>query len=96
MKARRYIGILLMACLPLLVVGQDKGIGEKEQLKIQAKKEKEQAKGAKQAEKELMKHHLAIQDKKTAKRIKRNQKKSKGQKHHQGDPFWNRLFSKKR
>lgn len=77
--------VLLFAMLPLFVLAQkDKGISEKQQLKIQAKKEKERAKEAKQAEKELMKHHLSIQDKKTAKRIKKNQRLSNKQKRRPG------------
>ena len=88
--------MIILAFLPLLVSAQSEGISAKDQKKIQAKKEKERAKEAKQAEKDLMKRHLEIQDKKTRKRIKKNQRKSKSQHHHKNGPFWNRWFSRKR
>ena len=97
MGFRKHIAALMMVCVPLMVVSQsDKGITEKDQMKIQAKKEKEKAKNAKQAEQEMNKRHLKIQDKKTRKRIKKNQKKSKNQSHTNREPFWSGWFSRKR
>ena len=96
MSFRKYITALMLVCIPLMVMSQDKGITEKDQMKIQAKKEKEKAKNAKQAEKEMNKRHLDIQDKKTRKRIKKNQKKSNNQSHSNREPFWNGWFSRKR
>ena len=96
MGFRKYIAAFMLVCIPLMVVSQDKGITEKDQMKIQAKKEKEKAKNAKQAEKEMNKRHLDIQDKKTRKRLKKNQKKSRNQSHNNREAFWSGWFSRKR
>ena len=96
MGFRKYITAFMLVCIPLMVVSQDKGITEKDQMKIQAKKEKEKTKNAKQAEKEMNKRHLDIQDKKTRKRLKKNQKKSQNQSHNNREAFWSGWFSRKR
>lgn len=95
--ARLLLPLLLLLFRPLTSTAQDDGRSQKEQEKILAKEEKKKKKEARRAEKELFKKHLERQDKATAKRIKRNQRKSdrRGPGGHR-DPWIKRVFSKKR
>lgn len=90
---RTRILALLLLVLPMASHAQEAGRSQKEQEKIQARKEKQQKKDAKKAEKELWKQHLARQDKATAKRLKKNRRRSdrKGQEG-QGDGWFSRTF----
>ena len=74
-KALRSL-VLLLALLPMAVSAQEEGRSQKEQEKIQAKQDKKKKKDARKAEKELWKQHLDRQDKATAKRLKKNRRRS--------------------
>ena len=69
------------------------GIGQRDQERIKAKKEKADAKEVKKEEKRLNKKHLSNQDKATRKRMKHNKRRAvkQGNNGHR-DPFFKRLF----
>ena len=84
-----------LAAMPKVVYAQDGGIGQKEQERIQERKEKDEKKKLRKQHKNDRKRHLSHQDKATRKRIRQNTKRSDkhGSGHHR-DPFLKRLFTK--
>ena len=93
---RFLLATTLVVSAPVTLHAQDEGIGKKEAERNQAKKEKEDKKATRIAEKENRKRHLGIQDKATRKRIKQNTKRAgkHGTNTHR-DPFFVRLFGRR-
>ncbi|MBK8339581.1 MAG: hypothetical protein IPK99_06040 [Flavobacteriales bacterium] len=87
--------LALLAALPEAMHAQDGGIGQKEQERIQERKEKDEKKKLVKQRKNDRKRHLSHQDKATRKRIRQNTKRADrhGSGHHR-DPFLKRLFTK--
>lgn len=94
---RSLLCLLLLDALPAPVVAQEKGVSRKEQIKAQARKEKEREQAAAKQQKEGLKRHQDIQDKATRKRMRRNARRTDrhGTSGHR-DPFLQRIFRRKR
>ncbi len=95
MRSLRPLLFLAMLLAAPAVVRAQEGIGQKEQERIQERKEKEEKKKLAKQRKNDYKRHMANQDKATRKRIKQNTKRA--DKHGTGrhrDPFLKRLFTK--
>jgi hypothetical protein len=91
MRAR--ILALLLLAYPLAAPAQDAGRTQKEQVRIQAKQEARKKKEARKDEKERWKRHLSHQDKATARRLKRNKRRSDRKGHEgQGDSWLSRML----
>ncbi|MCB0795501.1 MAG: hypothetical protein KDB88_12255 [Flavobacteriales bacterium] len=93
-----WLRTLLIVLTLILVPGvqaQEKGVSRKQQEKHLARKEKQDAKARVKQEKADRKRHLAMQDKKTRKRMRKHTKRAdrKGSGRHR-DPFLKRLFTK--
>lgn len=95
-RGLRWLFVALMtSAVPLALPAQDAGITQKQQERIQAKKEKEKKKEKVRKEKADRKRHLAIQDKATRKRLKRNTRRAdRGGPGPHRDPFLKRLFGR--
>jgi hypothetical protein len=87
---------LLFAGLTVHAQG-DKGITQKQQEKNLVRKEKEDAKAKKKADREAQRRHLSIQSKDVRKRIRKNTKRAdrKGSGRHT-DPFYKRWFKSRK
>ena len=96
MRSFRFLFTLaLLLAPPLAMHAQEGGIGQKEQERIQARKEKNEKKKLAKQRRNDHKRHMAIQDKATRKRLRQNTKRA--DKHGSGrhrDPFLKRLFTK--
>lgn len=92
-NATRRMMFLCMLLLAAPTVMAQGGIGQKQQERIQAKKEKEEKKAKAKKAKEDRRRHLSNQDKATRKRMKRNGKRADrhGKSTHR-EPFLRRLF----
>lgn len=79
------------------VLAQDAGLSRKQQMKLQEKKEKEREKERLSKEKEARRRHMAIQDKPTQKRLKRQNRRAdaQGSRGHR-DPWHRRVLTRKR
>ncbi|MBP8823857.1 MAG: hypothetical protein KBH07_09445 [Flavobacteriales bacterium] len=89
----RTVFLLLLTTGASTVAQGQAGIGQRDQERIQEKKQKTDAKEVKKEEKRLRKKHLSNQDKATRKRMKRNKRRAgkQGNSGHR-DPFLRRLF----
>lgn len=87
----------VVATVPLASHAQEEGISRKQQERILAKKAKEQKKEKAKQDKAGRERHLAIQDKETRKRMKRQNRRAErsGSGPHR-DGFLTRLFSRRR
>jgi Flp pilus assembly protein TadB len=72
----RWIGMATVMLVASTALPAQDGISRKKQEKIQAQKAKEEKKELARKEKEGRKRHLALQDKSTRKRMKRNSKRA--------------------
>ena len=105
MKFVLKIFLALLFFLPLEVIPQDKDGDSKEpkkeklskaKRKAEKKKWKAKRKQEKKERKAVKKHHKRVQDKKTLRRMKRDKRKANRNNRHQGQPFFKRIFSKKK
>lgn len=90
--------LLVLVCASATTYAQgDKGITEKQALKMQAKKDKEKAKAKKKADRDARKRHLSIQSKDVRKRMRKNTNRAnrKGSGRHV-DPFYKRWFKSRK
>lgn len=83
----------LIVCAAGVNAQGDKGVTQKQQEKILAKKAKEDEKAKKKADRDTKRRHLNIQSKDVRKRIRKNTKRAdrKGSGRHV-DPFYQRWF----
>ena len=90
--------LVIMVCASTTTYAQgDKGITEKQALKMQAKKDKEKAKAKKKSDRDARRRHLSIQSKDVRKRLRKNTKRAdrKGSGRHV-DPFYKRWFKSRK
>lgn len=93
---RLLLVISLFSVAPYSSYAQDKGISQKKQEKILAKKAVKDRKAEAKREKQGKKRHLKIQSKDVRKRLKRNTKRAdrSGSNRHR-DGFFRRLFGRR-